>query len=282
MVNHAPKTNRRGLTLIEVLISTLCLATLFTLIACVKKDRQGVPIRDESQLMQIHKAMIAFSNDNRGMYPRPGLIDRLPVPDLGKIPGVGEEDLSKNHTANLYSCLIAMAYTSPGLVVSPVEVNPFVEVKDDYDVDMYSPSNGIYWDPTFTARIDDAQIGSNTSYAHLDLVGPFAEANWRNNMNALAPVLSNRGPRDGATVGDEFARSPTLRFYRSFTAWTGNVAFGDHSVQFLNSILIGEGEPKDNLFRFDTDDHNDARLGIFKSSDGKTSEAVWDPLIDAE
>ena len=60
-----------------------------------------------------------------GALPTPGLIDRLPDPNItengGEVPGRGPEDLTMNITPYLYSVCIMRHYFTPQMVFSPTE-----------------------------------------------------------------------------------------------------------------------------------------------------------------
>ena len=76
----------------------------------------------------------------------------------------------------------------------------------------------------------------STSYAHLQLCGKRKTLNWRVDASAHTPLLSNRGPKYGATEGEEYTQSPTLLFYEPHDAWQGNVLFGDGHVVLADTF----------------------------------------------
>ncbi len=136
-MRHIGSRLRGGRSGIDTLATVAC-AGLLVIVASVvlgqTRPSGGPPaeahplsVKDASQLAEIHQAMVIFANEWGGLLPRPGLINRLPVEldgQLRQIPGRGEEDISLNTTANLYSSLIAQNYFAPTLVISPVERSP--------------------------------------------------------------------------------------------------------------------------------------------------------------
>ncbi len=206
-------------------------------------------IKDQAQIKQIHQAWIAFAREFGGIFPTPGLINRLKDPILNReVPGRGPEDLTANTTANLYSTIIMQNYFAPQLIISPVERNPNVKVKHDYDWRAYNPVDDVYWDPRFKA---DLTKESHTSYAHMVIFGKRKEAHWGDDMSARFPILGNRGPKDGKLDPDSYTCGPHGH-------WVGNIVFNDNHVELLKTTtpervrFDSKGEKKqDNLFAFD-------------------------------
>ncbi len=206
-------------------------------------------MKDAAKLKTIDQAMLSFARQYRGrQLPTPGVIDRLPVPGRGDVPGRGEEDITQNTTANLYSMQIMQNYFAPPLIISPVERNPNVKAKNDYAWNVYSPRDDVYWDVRFKA---DLTKESHTSYAHMVIFGKRKEAHWRDNQLSEIPRLSNRGPKDGTLDPDSYTCGPHGH-------WVGNVVFNDSHVELLKTttpervrfVLNGQ-KKQDNLFAFD-------------------------------
>lgn len=268
----------RGLALHELLTTIICVFAIasLTMVALGAGRQDGnAPLpgneggkqdeaarhraKDASTLRHLQQVLIVFAHDAKGMYPRPGLINRKPVEIEGmpprNIPGAGAEDITRNTTANLYSLLIAQNYITPELCISPLERNPKVTVDSDYNYDAYQPVNDSYWDATFTA---DLETGSNVSYAHMAMTGKRVTLHWRDTMLATVPNLSSRGPKDGQ--GD--AASLTCD---DDGQWSGHVAFADAHVEWLATMTpdrltydaideaTGERKPlPDNIFAMET------------------------------
>ncbi len=205
-------------------------------------------LKDGTQLKEIQHVFVLFARQNKGRYPLPGLIDRLPDPHLGEVPGAGPEDAGQNTTANLYSALICQAYLLPDIVVSPIERNPSVELDRDYNYDAYDPANDVYWDTSFVADLGQK---SNASYAHMVLYGERKTAKWRYDKAGSWPILGNRGPKEGKLDPKSYTCGPHGH-------WAGNVVFNDNHNELLMTatpkhvLFDSNGQKKqDDLFAFD-------------------------------
>lgn len=300
--------HRRGFVLPEAAAVVVVGAVLLGLLlpALAKARQRAKSVKDAAQIKMLHQACVIFANDYNGVLPTPGLIDRLPDPDLGETPGRGPEDLSANHSASLYSSMIMRSFFTPALCIGPTEVNPVVMVKTDYDWDTYDPiGEDVYWDLSFRVDIHQTleQGGeSNTSYAHTAFVGDRKTRRWRDTMDANDPVIGTRGTghgddprRGGAITGDVYTHSPTLRLLGAKKAWIGNICFQDNHVhQDLDTFYPtmtsytpeGANEPlKDNIFDCEFEDHPehrqasaDAFLVICTEASEFWCTNVYDPL----
>ncbi len=269
---------RFGLTILELVVATAAITALagLVLVAAGKKRGCAYIFKDATQIEQIHQAMLIYARDNDRIFPTPGLINRLPDADTGKnISGRGDEDFTLNHTAPLYSAMIAQNYFTPELVVGPTEPSPHVVVKDDYDYIVYDPLRDSFWDRTFSADLTQA---AHVSYAHLAICGERKEKLWRDQMSSTVPMFSTRGPRNGATAGAEYNRSVTLDIHGESDEWVGNVIFADNHVETLNTFEPPELQTPGiaqsyNLFRMDG-----GALGISIASSDDDVTRVWDTL----
>ncbi len=154
--------------------------------------------KDQTQIKQIHAAWATFARDYDGIFPTPGLINRLAINapntalDGEHKPGRGPEDLRANTSAAMYSACIMQNYFTPQILVAPTEPSGFVAIKDDYAWNAYDPINDWYWDfhpddpeqaPSelpgyipFATKVDKevhtiSDLISNTSYAHMPICG---------------------------------------------------------------------------------------------------------------
>jgi hypothetical protein len=267
--------SRRGLSLIESAIAVACLVAMLAMGLAMRpaEGQDGRPgvnpqldprgVKDAEVLRALHQVVVIFSNDNEARYPTPGLINRLPDAPLGNVPGFGDEDVTRNTTANLYSCLIAQAYLSPDLLISPIERNPKVTEDTDYNYDAYQPSRDTYWDATFAA---DLEAGSNVSYAHPPIHGERKSLRWRNDNNAKDAAFSNRGPKDGAPNADSHTCSP-------HGLWAGWVVFRDNHSEFLTAVEYAG----DNLFANDpAREKSDLFLTFTKEVTAEGFTPQWD------
>ena len=289
---------RRGLgrTEVIVIVSVVaavavvgCLGSTFLaglLLPALGKARQNaLSLKDKAQLREMHQAMALLNSGLGGDFPTPGLVV------LGG--SQGEEDYGLNHSANLYSLLVAQNYVSPEILVGTTEVNPSISVKLDYDYGSHDPAAGVFWDPTFVMHIHDPSVGANGSYAHLAFVGDRRDR-WRNTMDPAVPIFATRGVENGLGPGNpEYDRSPTLRLHGSPRQWVGHLVFNDNHTETWSSPTIsipslvfddGSGPRPDNIFAAEFDHPNgrqaagDVFLGVFISATEFTVQDVYDPL----
>ncbi len=272
-----------GFTIAELIIVTVVMVFIVSIgvmlfpIATQGSIEGAKRLKDATMQEQLHQSMMIWARDFDGQYPLPGLINRLPDPELDmNTPNTGPEDFTLNHTAPLYSAMIAQNYFTPALVVSPLEPSSRITEKEDYDYSTYNPVADSYWDNTFSA---DLRSTSHTSYAHMALCGERKHKYWRDTMASTGvPLLGTRGPKDGATTGPQYRDSITLLFSGPEDQWFGNVVLSS-GVQHYNSLeppdlqTPGAKQPY-NLFRMDG-----GALGISIASTEDDVTRVWDPLV---
>lgn len=260
---------QRGFTRSEILIIIVCLAIIVAIAATTLGPMRATAkqLKDGTNLSSIHRAMMLMSSGS-GMFPIPGLVDRLPV-DSGDgiakdVPGRGPEDISQNTTASFYSLLIAPNAIQPSVLISPFERNPLVRLIPQYDYDAYNPQADTFWDPRFAA---DLQTGANVSYAHMPIVGEWKARHWNPYSQSAFPLLGNRGPKNGHMVSSSFACDPGL-------AWAGYEVGIDGRVTFASySKLLPDA---DDPFRVDMGEGRDAYLSFTRSVTESGSEYQHD------
>lgn len=232
----ATTTKRRGFTLTELLVLLAVCSVLLvtvTLTACRDGliDTASKRTQDAARLLAIYQPI----PDGPRMYIRPGLMARHPVvlnegDEPRVIPGRGQEDVSHDTTAKMYAILVMQNYLKPEDLISPLERNPKVRVYESFDYNLYNPLRNVYWDPGFQA---DLMREAHVSYAHLVLHGARKRLHWNWNQRETndpnAPAFSNRGPLDGKPDPKSFTCKPD-------GSWAGNVAFGDGSVRWLDTM----------------------------------------------
>ena len=225
-----------GISRTGVIVSILCILVLCAIVfVALMPNVQGRGpggarrVMDAARIKQIHQSWLIMARQYDGVYPTPSMI-------VG-----GEPDQTLDTTANLFSMSVMANFLSPERYVGPTEPSRKVVVKDDYNWDLYSPVDGVYWDDTFAA---DLAVESNVSYAHMPLFGANMELYWRETMGADFPILGNRGPLGGADDPD----SITYKIHDSSKRWGGNVCRVDGSVRW-HDMLTPTGE--DNIFAWD-------------------------------
>jgi competence protein ComGC len=258
----------RGFSMVGMLFSLLCIGILLA-IAIPSMQQSMTGIKEGGGKAAISGWGV---QDQVNLY---GLMQALNVQALGSgedlpVPSEasGSGDISENTTANLYSLLIMQRYVSPEKLVSKADF--VVEPDDDYDWSAHDPRNGVYWDSTFSADLDDV---SNVSYAHMPLYGDRLRDQWGRGLSTSFPTFGNRGPRDGIETEESYACFNGL--------WGGYVAFGDGHIDFLDSPDAFRGGLRrggpDGLFTIDDEvRHADAMLGFTSRMDSDGPTLQWD------
>lgn len=243
------RTNRQknGFTLVELLVVVAIIALLISLLlpALSKAQRNAKALQDTSNISQIHKAFLTWSNqDDKGRLPLPGRIARLAIPGLGFVSGQGEENQALNNTANLYASMIQNQFIDTKLVVSPIDPNPTVAENTVYNYNFAQPgaTTPTYWDTSattgFKANIHQATAGAcNTSYAHLALVGDRKKFYWSNKSDGTRPVMGNRGTYCGALSGPNYQKAYWNQAISPDSTWEGNMCYGDNHTQIEKSMI---------------------------------------------
>jgi prepilin-type N-terminal cleavage/methylation domain-containing protein len=247
---------KRGFTLIELLTVMAIIALLVGLLlpALAQARAKAQMTKDQTQVKQIHAAWTTFSRDYAGIFPTPGIINRLQDPVLGKeSPGRGPEDLEANTSAAVYSACIMQNYFTPQILVAPTEPSGFVAVKDDFNWSLYDPLQDIYWDADqdgnpppdadnyipFAARLN-ADHGPNrvcnTSYAHTPVCGARKINEWKDSLNSKWAVIGNRGVLCGSDNEQDYYGSVTLEFHGGRKQWVGNIGYNDNHVELHDTF----------------------------------------------
>ncbi len=287
----------RGFTLIELLTVMAIIALLVGLLlpALAQARAKAQMTKDQTQIKQIHMAWTTFGRDFDGIFPTPGLINRLPDPVLGDKPGRGPEDVLANNSASMYSACIMQNYFTPQILVAPTEPSGFVAIKDDFNWSVYDPLNDIYWDAEsdgspppdnedyipFATRLDKqlhpiSDLLCNTSYAHMPIAGDRKTKEWRDTLNSQWAIIGNRGVREGLEDDEEeYYGSVTLEFHGGRRQWVGNIGFNDNHVELMQTFYPeginyldddqggggGTATLPDNIFRNDTGDNQTSGTG---------------------
>jgi len=237
-----------------VVIAIIALLIGLLLPALAKAKANAASLKDKTQITMIHKAALAFAADNKGRLPLPGLINRLPdtpaPPGVGNLPGIGNEDFIKNHTANLYASQVSGNYYNTDILIGTTEVNPVIVQKKTFNYNAYNPGGDVYWDGDVSTGINanfrgDPSVTSptecNVSYAHMGLCGARKRNNWKDDQNAGVACFGTRGtggsylgsPNGGAMTGTDYDKSPTLQLHGPKQQWQGHVVFNDNHAETI-------------------------------------------------
>lgn len=217
--------------------------------------------RDSLQIRQVHQGLVVAGADRNGRFPLPG--ESVLRDGSGGDAGFDE---SANDHANLYGLLIAQGYTTPQILVSPLETSGKVSVCCNYDMKRINPAIGRRWDDSPTGFKVDLAVQSNTSYSTMPL-DPTARrrGQWLNSGDSGFALLGDRGPRGGATTGSDYTKSETLKIHPGHAGWSGSICFNDNHTVLLEEMTPSRLRPlaqplcpgaptgsRDNLFRNDT------------------------------
>ncbi len=282
---------KRAFTLIELLTVMAIIALLVGLLlpALATARAKALSTKDQSQIKQIHQSFSVFSRDYDGIFPTPGLVNRLKDTQLSKeTPGRGPESLKANSSDSMYSLCVMNNLFSPDLLYCPTEPSAYIAIKSDYFFDGFKPLDDFYWDfhpltealppgaPSgyirFKTQVDKTKHGaaeliSNSSYAHMPIVGQRKVKEWRDTVNSQWPILGNRGVRKGSELPEDYNKSVTLEFHGGRKTWDGNIGFNDNHVELLKTFYppgLNYVNPQnnltqpDNIFRNDTQSGDDA------------------------
>mgnify|MGYP003580247460 CR=1 FL=1 len=224
----------RAFTLIELLVVMAIIALLIGLLlpALAKARAQAKNLKDSSQIRGVHQSWITFSREFNGVFPTPGLINRLAVGGIEQ-PGAGKEQQTFNHTGNVHSACIMQNYYTPGLCVGTTEPSGKVFVKDNYNWELYDAINDVYWDSAFKA---DLSTESNVSYSSMPIAGERKIKQWRDSMDANWAIVGNRGVQNGQLTANLYNDSVTLLIHGGKKEWDGNICFNDNHVTYLKTF----------------------------------------------
>jgi len=249
------KTRSKGFTLIELLVVMGIIALLLAILlpALGRARATAKRVKDSTQVQQTHKGFLTLARDFNGVFPTPGLADRV-----GNIPGKGVEDVLMNDHGKMYSFCIMQHAFDTNVLVSPAEVSTSVLAMANYNFDAYNvtAANDQYWDPNFKS---DLTTLSNVSYGTLHLAGTRKAKEWKDTYNSRFAVLGNRGVKDGSLNAADYNNSRTLLIHGGDKQWEGNVCFNDNHVVFENKFQpdgitqFGTTNPQidDNIFKDD-------------------------------
>jgi prepilin-type N-terminal cleavage/methylation domain-containing protein len=286
-------------TLIELLTVMAIIALLVGLLMPALQSARTAALANacQSQIKQVHQSFLVLARDHDGALPTPGLVNRLPDPQLQRhVAGRGPEDLQANTSEAMYSLCIMQGLFPAEILYAPTEPSPYVAVKSDYFFDGYNPLADFYWDfqpltkappPNappgyvhFRTRHDRTKHGANellcnASFAHTPIAGDRKKVEWRDTANSQWPVLGDRGVRRGSELPADYGASVTLETHGGRKQWAGHVCFSDNHVELLQTFYppgINYRAPQTGLMEPDNIFRNDLACGEDDATTG--SDAV--------
>lgn len=239
------RTNRSGFTLIELLVVIAIIALLISILlpALGRVRANAKTLKCGTQLNQVHKAIVLWSQDRGNVYPQPHKVSLLTA---------NKAQQQGNSTANIHSLLIYNNYYTPQILMCPSEANQWVEEHTKYDYGQGSDTElapDDQWDWDFACDIEGKTKGkrlneyySNVSYANMAQFGARYNKEWADSLNSSFAVFSDRGPGDGdnqsqGTNGKPDKADPSYLNHGSRNAWAGNVMYNDGHGGVLNELL---------------------------------------------
>lgn len=269
---HTSDSHRPGYSMLGILITLVCIIILFTIsMSALNRAVTGEgsamrgtvrSVQDQAALYGLYQSMIVSSHDHGG--------SRFVVPSI--VSGSG--DIGEDTTANLFSAMIALRYTTPENLIAANEYSGYVREMREYNYDAYDPSRSTHWDPNFKA---DLQRESHVSFAHMPLFGERFDRGWKANFEPRSLILGNRGPKDGIHDPNSYTVGRNQQ-------WGGHALYGEGRIEFLNTFTPpgltwerhGQSQ-QDNIFAMeDGASGRDAILSFTKSMMRDGPQLQWD------
>jgi len=232
------KQQKTGFTLIELLVVMSIIALLLSILmpALGRAKAEAMITKDQSQLKSLYGGFSFWAPSHNSKWPIPGLQQRLEDPSMMRfVKGRGPENMEVNDHASMLSMCVMENLFTPDALIAPTEQSPYVAIITEYDYDVYSVSDWIFWDEDLENNLI---VNCNNSYGIMPVTGKRKDQNWgvsSNNPTGFA-VIGNRGPENGDyELGDnEYSNSYLL--HGNDKDWKGCIAFGDGHLEVLDTM----------------------------------------------
>src|SRR5688500_16639384 len=237
---------RRGVTYVDVLIVVVLVLLLIPVVMVMTPSvthcrEPAVRVKCASNLKQIGLAMLLYSNENRGQYPRAFY---LPGPDVKPVWGTGATSSNSftgpdpnDVTAAMFLLLRTQDITSEVFTCSSSNAQ-----KDNYG----GGNNAALHRANFTDIKKNLSYSMHNPYASDGVITEKDKTWWTNNMSAEFAVAADINPGivgadDNVLLPNNTSSAKDMKFANSSNHEKDgqNVLFGDGHVEFLQNPFVG-------------------------------------------
>ena len=228
----------RGFTLIELLVVISIIALLIAiLLPALGAAREAArAMQSNTQIRGIQQGFFTFAQSNKTLYP--GMDEFTDNSNdafthAQDIPGFNANDTTTGPQAGgdvsaRYVIAVRDGLFTPEYLVSPLEVNPSVEPWED----------GVTYN---TVSVISSYALPRIRNAGTIATGRAAE--WQDNANASAIVVSDRLYRNGTGSGvnrNDATTHYSIRETETAGKWTGGISFNDNHVDNYQTSELDE------------------------------------------
>ncbi|MEO0966485.1 MAG: hypothetical protein AAFY08_15390 [Planctomycetota bacterium] len=223
------KPDRWAFSLLELCVMVMVIGLLVALLLPSFHTRHGYPphAMEKIRVRGIHQSLLMFAQSNEGWYP--GLSAEGEPLQAGAVDGADE---SGAYPGVRYVILMDGNYFHGDFAISPLDSGKTAWTTTAVPVSTQHFSFSLLsLDRNWDGRIDRRELHSTERTTPDQSIGRVAE--WRETLNAEAPVMSSRN------TGDDGAdRVSSIHGDRNSGDWRGHVAWNDNRVSFETSPTL--------------------------------------------